>query len=762
MKKVIITFFIIFSFSRIIGQIDCPAGYVPRNVKCNGLISIKCIPANFSCKQCWTIEWPNLVGEYIGEERKNTGKGLGTGGASFYSTYERCVEESERVKRVSYYKDLMDVNNYKIYVDGIIANFCNSSIETNQTLKNDLLRKIKPFIIRFKDEIANYRRYLNGQQYKPGATFKEYETQIKQAEENISNLENMLNVNNDDNLKQIENAFNELQIESQNLKRAYINYKSQFDDKKQIELQNKSQEIIDEQINVLNRKIQLQSNIGKGIVDGLGSFFNMKRFNEARQEIIKDNSKRTKHFEELKKQIQTEEGDLIDCKSCFGQGYTNCGNCGSSGKNTCSVCSGLPNERCYKCGGSGKYQFGTLSLLCTVCSGKGIKNCTYCGNSGQIICSVCNGLGRVQCAHCFGTGQKFKKNYSRKYQVEDNTTVNLYKPSEGILNNENSSKILVHDTKVFNNLRLNKSTGLPVTGIIYEMYNNSQFKFEYSFKDGKADGVQKEWHENGQLAKENNYKDGKLEGWQRQYSTTGQLLEEVNLVGGNGVLKEKYNDGKIKIQANFKDGLFHGIYKFFDLYGNLSIEHNFNNGLPDGPQRLYSYNGRLFQEYNFKFGKHDGLQREWDLSNGRIIKEYSYKSGKLDGFQREWDTYGKTKSIKYYKDSLFVPSFKTNETKINNSNIMIVKSTNEPVKGIIYEFFKNGKIKCELSYIDGKKEGVSKHWYKNGVMSRQELYMAGKLISEKCWDEDEKNILCVPISDDFFLQRIVDGIKIKK
>ena len=53
-------------------------------------------------------------------------------------------------------------------------------------------------------------------------------------------------------------------------------------------------------------------------------------------------------------------------------------------------------------------------------------------------------------------------------------------------------------------------------GIGFDVYENGQLRYEYNYKDGRKDGLQKGWHANGQLKQEINLKDGwkdGLKGW---------------------------------------------------------------------------------------------------------------------------------------------------------------------------------------------------------------------------------------------------------
>ena len=432
------------TLTRVTAQVDCPQGYVERNIECNGNIIVKCVPENYTCNGCWILKFAPCPGQT-------------SGGSRFYGSYERALQAAQKESNNWHHGQCTwwDNRNYKIYIDD--SKYCSTNLNDEEVLKNDLLNKVKPFLQRYKAEIANYRRYFNGQLYKPSAVFKEYETQLKQAEENVLNLESMLNNINDNNLHQIENAFNDLQKEQQNLKQADANYKTQINTEKQEELnrqqseetnrqkqqqleqQRKSQEKIEAQMRELTRKSQAQANVASSILDGLSSILGTIQANQAKRSIAEDNNKRAKQFEELKKRVQNEEGELAECSSCYGEGYKDCRICNSKGKKTCGVCYGKAGETCSICRGSGTYQVGTVKMSCTSCFGKGVKNCSYCGNTGQTLCSSCNGLGRTQCNHCYGTGQEFKMDYSNQYKSNNSSSSYNTYDNNNSYNNSSSS-----------------------------------------------------------------------------------------------------------------------------------------------------------------------------------------------------------------------------------------------------------------------------------------------------------------------------------
>ena len=76
-----------------------------------------------------------------------------------------------------------------------------------------------------------------------------------------------------------------------------------------------------------------------------------------------------------------------------------------------------------------------------------------------------------------------------------------------------------------------KENKVPITGIIYDTYENGNLKFENSRKNGMADGKSKYWDENGNLLYEANYTEGKENGFLRIYANGRMMAESYANMG---------------------------------------------------------------------------------------------------------------------------------------------------------------------------------------------------------------------------------------
>jgi hypothetical protein len=119
MKYYLLLFFIMLALISS-AQNSCPQGYSEKSVKCNGTISIKCVPDNYTCDKCWSIEWQKCDGNW-------------SGGLAWHSSYEKCLEDAEKTKNGTLYQPCPEIMNkyvYRIYIDN--SGFCIDNKKENE------------------------------------------------------------------------------------------------------------------------------------------------------------------------------------------------------------------------------------------------------------------------------------------------------------------------------------------------------------------------------------------------------------------------------------------------------------------------------------------------------------------------------------------------------------------------------------------------------------------------------------------------------
>jgi len=217
-------------------------------------------------------------------------------------------------------------------------------------------------------------------------------------------------------------------------------------------------------------------------------------------------------------------------------------------------------------------------------------------------------------------------------------------------------------------------------------YENGRKEEEKTYENGELNGKYLRWYENGQIKEISNYEKGLRIGWQREYLENGTLLYEVNLINGNGKIS----------------------YEYADMYAKKNIK----------IEKIYIFG----KEVNPPIGKKYEISDPWlDETN---TLEYSFENGELNGQERGF--YGEASSESKYKNGLIKEHNYKNGIK----------------HGVYKTWNKNGILDYEAVYFYDQLDGECKSWYNNGELQHLEKYNKGKLISEKCWDENGKLMDC--------------------
>lgn len=218
-------------------------------------------------------------------------------------------------------------------------------------------------------------------------------------------------------------------------------------------------------------------------------------------------------------------------------------------------------------------------------------------------------------------------------------------------------------------------------------------------------------------------------------------------VDPNGYNKFYYENGKISSEGSMRNGKPDGYWKTYSPNGNIKSEGNRKDYLLDSLWKFYNENGKLVNETNYKEGKKDGLKKIWDPA-GFLLSEESFSAdikqglsvsyylpadssqktgpvkmrtpfdkGKENGTSFEYDRNGNIITIWEYTYGIL----KKQET-INRVN------KNGEKNGVWKEFYSNGKVKSETTFMDGKKNGYSKTFLESGSLANIEKYLGDSLL----------------------------------
>jgi len=161
--------------------------------------------------------------------------------------------------------------------------------------------------------------------------------------------------------------------------------------------------------------------------------------------------------------------------------------------------------------------------------------------------------------------------------------------------------------------------------------------------------------------------------------------------------------------------------KYYYPNGNISSEGMLVNGKPDAYWKTYYENGIIKSEGNRKNFQLDSMWRFYD-NESTIILSINYKEGKKHGIRTT-----------YYKEETIKENF---EYDIKQGESIL--------------YFKNGKIKKKMFFIDGKIEGNAYEYSENGRIITIYEYKKGYLINREKINRFNSNQLKTGIWKEFY------------
>lgn len=200
------------------------------------------------------------------------------------------------------------------------------------------------------------------------------------------------------------------------------------------------------------------------------------------------------------------------------------------------------------------------------------------------------------------------------------------------------------------------------------------------------------------------------------YFPNGKKLSEGNLKNGKpeGYWKTYYENGKLKTEGNRKNYVLDSSWKFYSDKGIITSEINYKEGKKTGIQRTYNERGILIsEEYFFNNLKHG--KARYFYETGEVKREVAFEENVESGTAYEFGLDGRIITIEEYKGARIMDTQEINRLDENG------KKTG---KWIEYYGDRN-KVKSEVNYRNGIKEGISKEYDEQGNLKKLDQYENG-------------------------------------
>jgi antitoxin component YwqK of YwqJK toxin-antitoxin module len=173
---------------------------------------------------------------------------------------------------------------------------------------------------------------------------------------------------------------------------------------------------------------------------------------------------------------------------------------------------------------------------------------------------------------------------------------------------------------------------------------------------------------------------------------TINIIDENNLKQGFwkifGKMKRVpgYEPEQVIEQGKYANSRKQGLWTKFFASGKRKSEIEYKNSRPNGAYRTYYENGQIEEEGNWKNSRNTADFKRY-YENGQISQQFAFNtSGKRDG-----------KQVYFYE----------------NGQVMIEADIASGREKFVKEYFEDGSVKAEKSFIDGKIDEANSKVYKS-------------------------------------------------
>lgn len=256
-----------------------------------------------------------------------------------------------------------------------------------------------------------------------------------------------------------------------------------------------------------------------------------------------------------------------------------------------------------------------------------------------------------------------------------------------------------------------------------QYHPNGELNYEIPYKDGAIDGLAKEFSNSGALIYEGEYEKGKNQGFEKYYYLNGNIQYHYFYKNGEGdsIAKEYYSNGNLKREFFLKNEQLNGLDTDYYENGNVKSVGEFVDGIQTGPWKWYYENGNIQSEGEVENGAFIGVHKKYYIT-GMLEEESPYADGKLNGEASRCDRTGNLLATYTYLDDALIEY-----TNFNPQGEII--SAGKEKDGVIEfeSFFAEGMKETEGKFVNSKRDGIWKTYYRNGNIDEETSYKDGKL-----------------------------------
>ena len=235
---------------------------------------------------------------------------------------------------------------------------------------------------------------------------------------------------------------------------------------------------------------------------------------------------------------------------------------------------------------------------------------------------------------------------------------------------------------------------------MYYPYGQLEMQVEQDGR-GVQQGTQTLYYPDGKISMRNTWRNGVQEGEQRTYHKTGKLNEASQYASGaraDGVVESFDKDGKLRTRMTQVKGQTEGELLLFYPDGSVESRSRYENGIQSGPSTGY-------------------------FPDGKVQRTTQYVDDKPAGDSVEYYPDGTVASKRSHSGHFVLRS----EQRFSRAGILMVqKQWNEGGReeGALRSWHANGKPRQLIEYVDGERDGWTRHWREDGSLESECRYVA--------------------------------------
>ncbi len=234
------------------------------------------------------------------------------------------------------------------------------------------------------------------------------------------------------------------------------------------------------------------------------------------------------------------------------------------------------------------------------------------------------------------------------------------------------------------------------------------------------------------------------------YSQEGETIKD-------GYHIFKYPNGAVSSEGVIKNGKPEGFWKSYYVTGVKKSEGLRTNFMLDSIWIFYDQSGDTTEKINYLYGKKNGWYYKYKkdpvagvyiwskelfagdrkegtayiyFPDGKVQQTFAYNGGKKEGLSKEYDENGNIITLLEYSNDFMVSRERINRVDKNGLK-----------QGDWKEYWPNGIIKCEKTYVNDLLTGYYKEYDEKGKLVLTMLYDKGAIVKSRVEDEPDIEIV---------------------